>query len=196
MNRRVTFLLSVILLGLLLTACGSGTPGGVRTPIPTLTSATPPGPGGPGVLAAMVAQPHCTVRAVDLIGAWVKVGSPETNAFDFTDAFGKACTATFVPDIQVLFNQSNVWFKGALACAACHGPDLAGSYALMNLSDYQGVTSGSRRQSADAKGNDILGGGDWEKSRLYQMLTSGAMPPGRPGPTPEKGPLVPAGKPK
>ena len=196
MNRRVTILLSVILLGLLLVACKGGTSSGAATPIPILSPATPPGPGGPGVLAVMAAQPHCTVRAVDLIGAWVQAGSPETTPFDFTDAFGKACTATFVPDVQVLFNQSNVWFKGALACTTCHGPDLAGSYALMNLGDYQGVTSGSRRQSADAKGNDILGAGDWEKSRLYQMLTTGAMPPGRPGLLPEKGPLVPAGKPK
>ena len=196
MNRRVSILLSVILLGLVLVACRGGTSDGTATPIPTLSPATPPGPGGPGVLAIMAAQPHCTVRAVDLIGAWVQAGAPETAPFDFTDAFGVACTATFVPDVQVLFNQSNVWFKGALACTACHGPDLAASYALMDLSDYQGVTSGSRRKSADVKGNDILGGGDWEKARLYQMLTTGAMPPGRPGLLPEKGPLVPAGKPK
>jgi hypothetical protein len=196
MNRRVTILLSIILLGLVLVACNGGTTGGSATPIPILSVATPPGIGGPGVLAVMATQPHCTVRAVDLIGAWVQAGAPETQPFDFTDAFGKACTATFVPDVQLLFTQSNVWFKGALACTACHGPALTVSYALMNLSDYQGVTSGSRRQSADVKGNDILGGGDWEKARLYQVLTSGSMPPGRPGPLPEKGPLVPLGKPK
>jgi hypothetical protein len=63
----------------------------------------------------------------------------------------------------------------------------------MDLSSYAGILAGSRRQSADAKGNDILGAGDWEKSTLYRVLFTTWMPLGRPQTTNEKGPLVLAG---
>jgi hypothetical protein len=57
--------------------------------------------------------------------------------------------------------------------------------AGLNLADYQGILAGSRRASLDAKGNDILGGGVWEQSKIHNGLTlpSGnalPMPLGRP----------------
>lgn len=186
----------ILLVGLFLAACSGGASTVKRTPIPTLIPATLAAPSGAGKLASLSSGTYCAVRAVDLIGAWVKAGSPETNPFDFTDANGKACTGTFKDDVHFLFTESNVWFDGALACAACHGPDLAASYANMNLSDYQGILAGSRRQSAGAKGSDILGSGDWSKARLNQVLITRFMPLGRPQTSPEKGPLVMVGKPK
>lgn len=184
----------ILLLGLLLAACSGGTSQVKRTPIPTLIPATLAAPSGAGRLASLSGGERCAVQAVDLIGAWVSAGSPETTPFDFTDASGKACQGTFANDVRFLFTESNVWFDGALACSACHGPDLAESYANMNLGDYQGILAGSRRQSAGAKGSDILGGGDWTKARLNQVLVTRFMPLGRPQTSPEKGPLVMVGK--
>ena len=192
-----TFVFTLILLvAMLLTACASTKTQGSGTPIPTLMPATPPPPSGAGKVAAMLTADHCSITAVDLIGAWVTAGSPEKDPFKFTDANGLVCQGTFENDVQFLFNQSNVWFTGALACSACHGPDLNVSYAQMDLSTYQGILSGSRRQSPEAKGNDLLGGGDWEKSQLRQVLVTKYMPLGRPQTSPENGPLVYAGTPQ
>ena len=83
-----------------------------------------------------------------------------------------------------LFKEANLWYSGALACASCHNADLTKASAQLNLSDYQGILAGSRRTSPDAKGNDILGGGNWEQSKLYEVLITRkgqplAMPLGR-----------------
>lgn len=45
-------------------------------------------------------------------------------------------------------------------------------------------------------GNDILGGGNWEQSKLYEVLISRSMPLGLPADSPAKGPTVQAGKPE
>jgi len=136
---------------------------------------------------------QCTVRALDLIGAWVMAKTPETDAFPFTDLVGNACQGTFTADVLPLFDQSNLWYPGAPSCRTCHGPDVQISYARLNLSDYQGILAGSGRSSADAKGDDILGGGDWEKSDLYSALFHGEMPPNRPANVVPSGPLIKAG---
>jgi hypothetical protein len=51
-------------------------------------------------------------------------------------------------------------------------------------------------RSLRAKGNDILGGGNWEQARLYQVFTTRFMPLGRPSTLGEKEPVVLAGSPK
>jgi hypothetical protein len=135
----------------------------------------------------------CVIRAVDLIGAWVHATTPEKTPFDFTDANGKNCRGTFDADILPLFTQPNLWYAGAPACRLCHTPDISHSYARLDLSSYQGILAGSSRESSDTKGEDILGGGDWEKSTLYKQLTEGKMPPNRPPTVSPYGPFIHAG---
>lgn len=196
MRRTYLTVFLALFAGLALASCAGAASVGQRTPIPTIIPATLPAPSGPGKLAAVDPATTCKVYAVDLIGAWVQAGASEEQPFEFTDAQGKTCQGVFAADVQFLFTQSNVWYSGALSCSTCHGPDLAVSYAMMNLSDYQGIMAGSRRTSHDAKGNDILAGGDWPNARLYQVFSTKWMPLGRPASLSEKGPLVLAGKPK
>jgi hypothetical protein len=136
----------------------------------------------------------CTVRLGELIGAWVMANSPETDPFPFTDARGQSCEGSFEADILPAFTQANLWYPGALSCRTCHGPDVTMSYARMDLSSYQGIMAGSSRASADSKGDDILGGGRWQDSTLYDVLNSGEMPPNQPAGQNPMGPLVRAGK--
>jgi hypothetical protein len=135
----------------------------------------------------------CSIHAVDLIGAWVTAGSPETDPFSFTDINGKSCQGTFDADVLPLFITANLWYAGAPSCRTCHGPDVSISYARMDLSSYQGIMAGMARESTQAKGDDILGGGNWEKAELNNVLSSGQMPPNKPAGLDPKGPLIAAG---
>jgi mono/diheme cytochrome c family protein len=158
------------------------------TPIPTLAVVTPPASSGSGRSLAG----KCQVTAVDLLAAWANAGYPE-GAFDFTASNGTACAGDFAADVQPLFTESNLWYGGSVACAACHGPDLNVSYAQLDVSSYAGLMAGSRRL-AEAK---PVVGDAWEKTKLYEVLvTTRFMPLNRPADMPEKGPLVAAGKPK
>ena len=165
----------------------------IHTPIPTLIPATLPVP----KLANFVAStPKCTVNARTVMSAWVNAGYPEKDVFEFTDHFGATCEATFA-DIDILFTEGNLWYQGALACTSCHREDLATNAARMDLSSYAGIVAGSRRTSPDAKGNDILGGGIWDKAKLNEVLfISKKMPFGRPaGAVAEDGPTILTGQP-
>lgn len=135
----------------------------------------------------------CKVHAVDLIGAWVAASNPEKDAFSFTDVDGKSCQGTFETDVIPLFTTANLWYTGAPSCRTCHGPQVGISYARLDLSSYQGVLAGNGRESASSKGDDILGGGSWEKADLYKVLNAGQMPPNQPSGLDPKGPLVYAG---
>jgi hypothetical protein len=181
--------------------CNQGQPLIPRTPIPTLIPATMP---AIERNRAQTAFNKCQIAAVDLIGAWVTAGYPENDKFTFTDVKGTPCEGTFKKDVQPLFLESSLWYPGALACASCHQPDLKLAIKNMDLSSYAGIIAGSNRANGEAKGTDILGGGDWETSLMYHMLyapngqsTIGRpiMPLGRPADVPEKGPLVYAGTP-
>lgn len=139
------------------------------TSVPTMIPATMP--------VMTVEPPHlvvpsdkCHVSGVNLIGAWVSDGSSETDAFPFTDANGVKCEATY-SDVQSLFARSNIWYSGSLSCVFCHS-DLSVSPAQLDLSGYEGVMAGSRRADNNSKGTDILGGGDWESSLLYQYIAT------------------------
>lgn len=171
--------------------CQRGQPVVDGTPIPTLAAATLPAPD------FSVESPtinRCRVAAVDLIGAWVSSSYPETDVFTFTDSDGLTCKGTFGEDVQPLFLESNVWYPGSLSCASCHNADLTVSSAQMDLTTYAGLLAGSRRTSANAKGNDVLGGGDWEASLLYDVLyVRKYMPLGRPPEVPAEGPVIFAG---
>jgi|GEM_PF-517885 hypothetical protein len=142
-----------------------------RTPIPTLPPATMPALKIKSNPAA--ASNNCRVAAEDLIGAWVSANSPETDSFQFFDVNGKKCDATFAEALP-LFDQPNIWRDGSLACVSCHSVDVTVSPAQLDLSSYAGITIGSRREKAESKkGTDILGGGDWKKSLLYEFIVTG-----------------------
>jgi hypothetical protein len=163
----------------------------VRTPIPTLIPATLPVPERARAAAGFN---KCQVAAVNLIGAWVTAGYPETSRFTFADVKGVLCSATFKKDVQPLFLENSLWYPGALACATCHNPNAAGVNANMDLSSYAGMLEGSRVSVPE--GLDIFAGGDWEKSKLYEMLViKKTMPFGRPPELPAEGPIVYAGQP-
>jgi hypothetical protein len=171
--------------------CRRGLPTVNATPIPTLAAATLP---APDFSVQTTAQNRCRIAAVNLIGAWVSAGYPETDTFTFTDIDGQECEGTFPDDVHPVFMESNVWYPGALSCSSCHNSDLAISSSQMDLTSYEGILAGSRRTSPDAPGNDILGGGDWESSLLYDVLfVRKFMPLGRPPDVPAEGPVVFAG---
>ena len=197
MRRSLLFVTSVIVVvGMVLSACSAGTANVQRTPIPTLIMATMPAPAMASYGSALSGKGECSIQALDLIGAWVKAGKSETDAFPFTASDGKSCTGTFGADIQWLFTEPNLWYSGSIACAACHGSSLKTSAAQMDLTNYAGIVAGSRRTDANAKGTSILDGkdGKWEQARIYTMIKTRAMPMGRPATSPEKGPTVLAGK--
>ncbi|GAB4456260.1 MAG: hypothetical protein OHK0041_21080 [Anaerolineales bacterium] len=180
--------------------CNRGHPLADRTPIPTLIPATMPVQVGGGEAGAFN---KCQIAAVDLIGAWVNAGVPETDKFTFTDVNGQACEAVFAKDVLPLFLESNVWYPGSLSCSSCHHSNLATALQNMDLSSYAGILAGSGRANGEPKGKDILGGGVWEQSLLYQMLhaENGAstinrplMPLGRTAAVPDNGPLIFAGR--
>ncbi len=136
------------------------------------------------------------MTARTLLSAWVSSGYLETEPFQFLDSNSNTCQATF-SDVKPLFTESNMWYNGALACSSCHNSDIATSSANMDLSSYPGILAGGKRTSQDAKGEDILGGGVWEQSKLYDMLfVKQLMPFGRPpGAVAPDGPTIQAGIP-
>jgi len=149
--------------------CKQAAPVVERTPIPTLFPATMPALQIKNKPAAI--SDTCRVAADDLIGAWVSANFPEEDAFQFVDVNGKTCQATFA-EVLPIFNEPNLRHSGSLACVSCHSVDVTISPAQLDLSSYAGILAGSRRENAESKkGTDILGGGIWEKSLLYEFLT-------------------------
>ncbi|MBI5945104.1 MAG: hypothetical protein HY864_12100 [Chloroflexi bacterium] len=138
-----------------------------RTPIPTLFPAALPASDSD----ERTGNEACRVAATDLVAAWVAANSPETEAFEVVDANGVNCEATFA-DVALLFNEPNIWASGAAACSSCHVADVAASPAQLDMTSYAGVMAGSRRADAESKGTDILGGGSWEKSLLFEFLAT------------------------
>lgn len=149
--------------------CRRGGPHIDRTPVPTLIPATLP------VMSTgdgeVVTSDQCRVEAVDLIGAWVDAGAKEQGSFQFTDVNGQVCESTF-EEVQPLFVEANLWSSGSVACISCHSVDTAVSPAQLDLSSYEGIMAGSRREEGSSKGTDILGDGDWESSLLYAFLST------------------------
>ncbi len=164
---------------------------GQRTPVPTLIPATLP----PVDLAGAAGPARCSIGAIDLLGLWVQAGTPEDAPFEFTDVNGQQCQASFAEDVLPLFTESNLWYPGAVACTACHNANIAAASANMDLSTYAGILAGSYRADEASTGNDILGGGDWQKAILFEKLSTGQMPLGRPASIPidEHGPVIQAG---
>lgn len=196
----VVWILSLYFLGCGSTNSCAGIPQSDLTPIPTLRAATLP---APKVGAeALAVTPKCSIAALNLIGAWVSSGYSEKEAFSFTDLKGQNCAATFKDDVQKLFVTPNLWYDGAPACTTCHYALVAKAVKNMDLSSYAGILAGSNRVNGAAKGNDILGGGNWADALLHKMLFAPngktligrpAMPFGRPATVPAEGPVISAG---
>ncbi len=166
-----------------------------HTPISTLVPATLQENAVSFPYSASIA--NCTVNAETLLSAWVSSGYPESLPFKFSDLNNVACEATF-SDVQSLFTEPNLWYPGALACTSCHNAALSdANSARLDLSSYTGVVTGSRRSQGTLMGGDILGGGDWKQSKLYQVLfILHQMPYGIPSNgMPASGPTILAGLP-
>ncbi|MBL8101153.1 MAG: hypothetical protein JNM02_01365 [Anaerolineales bacterium] len=146
-------------------ACNRGASSVDRTPVPTLLPANLPVMQG----GETTASDQCRVAAIDLLGAWVEAGSPETDAFQFIDVNGQNCESTF-DEVKPLFIESNLWYSGSRSCVTCHGADVAAASAQLDLSTYAGIIAGSRRANAESNGTDILGAGTWESSLLYDFV--------------------------
>ena len=150
-------------------SCNRAQPLVVRTPVPTLIPVSHQENQG-GEAAAPTEFNACYVSATDLIGAWVDAGSPEAEAFPFTDANGTPCEATFANDVQHLFVENSVWYAGAIGCTSCHNAELTEESGGLDLSSYQGLMAGANRSYEGAKGTDILGAGTWQASKIHDVL--------------------------
>jgi mono/diheme cytochrome c family protein len=166
----------------------------IHTPIPTLIPAPLT---NQGVMRRVESRAECQVTTRTLLSSWVTAGYQETEFFEFKDINGNTCQATFA-DVLPIFNQANLWYKGALACDSCHNSDLSKAATNLDLSSYSGILAGGKRTPPAGSGEDILGGGNWGKSLLnetlfvYQLMPFGA-PPGAiapDGPTIQAGMLV------
>jgi len=142
-----------------------------RTSVPTLIPATLPVNNTSSQSAVDSSLDQCRVKAVDLIGAWVSAGAPETGSFQFVDTGGRNCESTF-DEIRPLFVEGNLWYSGSISCISCHSVDVSVSPAQLDLSSYAGIIAGSHRADVDSAGTDILGGGDWNSSTLYQFISA------------------------
>jgi hypothetical protein len=175
--------------GLTLT-CERAAPVVERTPIPTLAPATLPARD----TSRRTEFNKCQVAAVDLIGAWVSAGYPESGGFQFTGADGSTCEGTFPEDVQPLFVNSNLWYAGALACSSCHNAALLTSNGGLDLSSYEGMRLGTRRPDLSETGDDLFAAGDWEGSVLYDWLfLRKHIPLARPPELAAGGPVIFAG---
>ena len=152
--------------------CNRATPIIVRTSIPTLIPVKQAESSKP---SGATAFNKCEISATDLIGAWVAAGSPEGDAFSFTDAHGQPCEGTFAADIQPLFVDNSLWYKGSIGCVSCHNGALTDRSAGLDLTSYASMKLGSGRADANAKGKDIFGSGNWENSALFAVLVKQGM---------------------
>jgi mono/diheme cytochrome c family protein len=166
-----------------------------HTPMPSLIPATLQP--NATVISVPSSEITCTVTAEILLSTWVSAGFSESKPYQFTDLNNTDCEATY-SDVQTLFTQSNLWYSGAMECTSCHNSDLsAASSAGLDLSSYAGVVAGSQRSAGSTSGQDILGGGNWGRSKLNQVLfIQRQMPYGAPpDAVTDGGPTILAGLP-
>jgi hypothetical protein len=163
--------------------CVRASPLVIRTPIPTLIPHAPAENQNGAENPAANDFNACEVSATDLIGAWVTAGSPETEAFPFTDIHGDPCEGNFANDIQHLFVENNLWYKGSIGCVSCHNANATDRNGGLDLTSYQGILQG-------AQNKDILGGGNWDASILHDvLLVRGFVPTGHSADVPPLAPV-------
>ncbi|HXF86702.1 MAG TPA: hypothetical protein VNK49_15075 [Anaerolineales bacterium] len=168
-------------------SCPQGAPKVIRTPIPTLI---PVAHAAPQLESNTAEFNQCQVGATDLIGAWVSAGYPNAEPFPFEDVNGQPCTGTYEDDIQPLFMENNLWSPTALGCTSCHNADLTERSAGLDLTSYEAILLGSRREpGSSSPATDILGKGEWEASLLYEVLVNQGLVPA--GHSPDASPTNP-----
>lgn len=165
--------LLVFIAGLYFLNCGFSTncsqvglPAIIHTPIPTLIPVVSVNTQAASLPAT---KPECMLSARDLLNAWVNQGYQQTEPFEFRDIYGNICQATF-SELQPLFYAPGLWYTNALSCDSCHNSNLSAAAARLDMSSYAGIIAGANRESPTSQGEDILGGGVWEDSILYQQL--------------------------
>ncbi len=121
----------------------------------------------------------CDLHALDLIGAWVEAGAPETETFEFSGA-----ELAFESAVLPFFTEPNMWFEGSQNCTGCHFGNTENSYHEMDLSNYSGIMSGGDVLS-EPPGVPLLGQSevgaddyDWAHSKLRARLRNNRMAPG------------------
>ncbi|RME40649.1 MAG: hypothetical protein D6796_16940 [Caldilineae bacterium] len=133
---------------------------------------------------AGAAMSGAAVKAVDLIGAWVEAGAPETGSFDYQGVDGNTYQTDFETGILPLFTTDGVWFDGQQACSGCHFANSENSYHEMDLSTYAGIITGgdalSEPPGVPILGQSEVGASDfnWSASKLRARLRNNRMPPG------------------
>jgi hypothetical protein len=133
-----------------------------------------------------------TITTVELIGAWVDAGVPESAAFDFTSTDGQTYSATFSTDILPLFTGPGAYYEGSVNCSTCHTAELETSAHELDLTSYEGILAGADRLE-EPPGEPIVVSGDWTGSSLRGRLRNNRMPSGIPASVDRDGPLVVAG---
>jgi hypothetical protein len=159
--------------------CRQAAPKVDRTPIPTLI---PVSHSDSQMEMSAAEFNKCQIPAMDLIGAWVSAESPEIDAFTFIDVNGQSCAGTYADDIQPLFVENSVWKIGSLGCVSCHNADLTERSAGLDMTTYSAISA-----------SGILGSGDWEDSRLYEVLNLSLVPQGHSADVSASNPLIFAG---
>lgn len=150
-----------------------------RTPIPTLI---PVSHSKAETEMGAAEFNKCQVYAMDLIGVWVSAESPETDMFAFTDMNGQSCSGTYAEDIQPLFVENSLWYVGQIGCVSCHNADAGDKSGGLDMTTYAAISE-----------SGVLGNGNWEKSRLYEILNQGLVPQGHSTDAPASNPLLFAG---
>ncbi len=125
-----------------------------------------------------------TVKAVDLVAAWVGAGAPNAN-FHYTDMDGKPAIGNFKNSILPLFTTDGIWGDGTQACTACHFDNSEDSYHEMDLSSYEGMMKGAdvnEQPPGVPLFGQSMGTGmkdfDWGHSKMKERLRNNRMPPG------------------
>jgi len=144
--------------------CGRGDAIPERTPIPTLI----PSSHSETIMNAGVSNTvKCQIRAIDLVGVWVNAGSSETDPFSFTDPNGQSCEGTFSEDIQHLFVDNSLWYPGSLGCVSCHNASADERNGGLDMTSLDAINK-----------SGVLSGGNWEQSRMFEILSIGTSPQG------------------
>ncbi|MCP4363260.1 MAG: hypothetical protein GY796_35110 [Chloroflexi bacterium] len=194
MKRIITTLICLFLTAMILVACADDTPPTETAPPDTssesdeATESTETEASETGITEVVSASTGggAAARAVDLVGAWVDAGSPESEPFDYTGIDGNSYQATFDVDILPLFTNNGVWFENSPACLGCHFGSIEESAHEMDLGSHEGILAGADVLE-DPPGVSIVGesepgAGDfnWGESELRARLRDNRMPPGFP----------------
>ena len=130
-------------------------------------------------IAVNLGEYDCDLHALDLIGAWVEAGAPETETFEIGGS-----QVTFERDVLPFFTEPNMWFEGSQNCTGCHFGNTENSYHEMDLSSYAGIMTGGDALS-EPPGVPLLGQSevgatdyDWSHSKLRSRLRNNRMAPG------------------